>query len=202
MKKFIREALLEKRGQLSAEEVQYKSKSIFRELSSTEIYQRSSNVMLYISFRNEVHTGEIIDDLLSIGKKVFIPIAVPSTREILVSELRDPDKDLEVGNYGVLEPKREAVRVSDPGILDLILVPGVAFDEKGYRIGYGAGYYDRFLPGISPSVPTVGLAFELQMTERLPREKYDFAVQYIITEARFITAKNNQRLPTDDLPNY
>lgn len=192
MKKDMREALLAKRKQLTNEEIIYKSKSIFNRLSSTDIYQKASKVMLYISFRNEVLTREIIDDLLRRGKRVFIPITVPATKAIIVSELKDPDEDLQTGNFGVLEPKYDAVREVEANILDLVLVPGVGFDEEGYRIGYGAGYYDRFLPRISPAVPTVGLAFEAQMVDRLPRDEYDFPVQYVLTEDRLIKTKNRK----------
>ena len=190
MKKNLRELLLDKRSKLTEEEIHNKSKSIFDLLSSTALYNNSTNVMLYIAFRNEVLTSGIINDLLKQNKRVFIPITIPKTKGLIVSELKNPDEDLEIGNFGVLEPKKEAIREVNPEILDLVLVPGVGFDEEGYRIGYGAGYYDRFLPRVSPSVPTIGLAFEIQLVHKIPRDEYDFPVQYIVTEKRLMDCKS------------
>lgn len=182
MKKVLREALINKRSSLSKEKAALKSRQIFTELRATTLYKEAERVMLYIAFRNEVHTEEIIDDLLQRGKRVFIPITVHSTKAIILSELKNPIEDLQPGNFGVLEPKPEAVREVDPSLLDLVLVPGVGFDKKGYRIGYGAGYYDRFLPRLSPDIPTVGLAYQLQLVDELPIDQYDYPLQYIITE--------------------
>ncbi len=182
MKKDLRRVLLEKRSSLAKEEAALKSRQIFTELRATAFYQEAERVMLYIAFRNEVQTEEIIEDLLRGGKRVFIPVTVHSTKAIIVSELKNPKEDLQLGNFGVLEPKPEAVRELDPSQLDLVLVPGVGFDKRGYRIGYGAGYYDRFLPRLAPHVPTVGLAFQLQLMEELPIDPYDYPLQYLLTE--------------------
>lgn len=186
MKSQIRKELLEKRSVLSAETVEHKSQLIFQRLKTVHFYNSASYVMLYISFRNEVRTSEIIKDLFRHGKRVFIPVTVPKTKELIVSELIDVEKDLEIGHFGVLEPKKDAIRPVEPQILDFIIVPGVGFDSRGYRIGYGGGYYDRFLPQFSSSVPTVSLAFELQIIDKVPTDSYDYPVQYIVTEERII----------------
>ena len=186
MKKKLRELLLQKRNQLTQEEVKDKSNLIHQQLKGNSLFQRASRVMLYISFRNEVLTTAIINELLQQGKRVFIPITVPETKALIVSELKSLEEDLKLGNFGVLEPKPEAVLEVDPICLDLVLVPGVGFDLEGYRIGYGAGYYDRFLPRLSKETPTFGLAFEIQLVDALPKDEFDYPVQYVLTEKRMI----------------
>ena len=153
-----------------------------------DFYKNANNVMVYIPLdnENEVLTEPIINDLWNRGKKVFIPLTVHKTKEIIVSELKDLKKDLRIGNFGVLEPKKEATRPTDPSILNMVIVPGVAFDKKGYRIGHGAGYYDRFLPKLSKKTATVSLAFDMQLIDKVPNEHHDIAVKYIITEKQFI----------------
>lgn len=194
MKKILRELLLQKRNLLTQEEIEAKSSLIHKQLMVSPLFQRANRVMLYISFRNEVLTSAIIKELLQKGKRVFIPITVPKTKALIVSELKSLEEDLQLGNFGVLEPKPEAVRELDPSCLDLILVPGVGFDMEGFRIGYGAGYYDRFLPRISKEVPTIGLAFEVQLVHQLPKDEYDYPVQYVLTEERLIDCSNLQTL--------
>ncbi|SDL28545.1 5-formyltetrahydrofolate cyclo-ligase [Natronincola ferrireducens] len=189
MKKHLRNQLLEKRDSLTESQILEKSSEVFRQLKDCPIYIKSQQVMLYLSFRSEVRTEDIIKDLFQQGKRVFIPLTLPKTRELIISELLDVEKDLEIGNFGVLEPKKEAIRPVDPSILDLIIVPGVGFDQRGYRVGYGGGYYDRFLPKLDPSVPTVAPAFEVQLIDNVPTDSYDFPVQYIVTEDQFIDCK-------------
>lgn len=189
MKKNLRKELLTKRSLLTEEEVFLKSLSITQQLKNSFIYENANHVMAYLSFRNEVETASIIKDLFDNNKKVYIPLTVPDTRELIVSQLLDLEKDLEVGNFGVLEPKKDAIRPVSLDTLDLVLVPGVGFDKKGYRVGYGGGYYDRFLPRLAASIPTVALAFEVQMIEKAPIDQYDFPVQYVVTEKQFVNCK-------------
>jgi len=190
MKKKIRNEILTKRDLLSNKEIINKSMYIFNRLKENSIFQNAHNIMLFVNFKTEVSTREIIEDLLSQKKRVFIPLTVPETREIIVSELLDPKKDLILGNFNVLEPKEDAIRPVDPNILDLVIVPGVAFDKKGYRIGYGGGYYDRFLAKLPSHIPTISIAYELQLIDEVPIEPHDIPVQYIITENEFIEAKS------------
>ena len=186
MKKEIRKAILQERAKLSESIIKEKSLAIFNTLKETDLYKDADNVMIYITFRKEILTRPIIDDLLSNGKKVFIPLSIPKTKELIVSELKDFEKDLEIGHFGVMEPKKETTRPVDPSILDLVIVPGAAFDKEGYRIGYGAGFYDRFLPRLSKKATIISLAFDMQLIDKVPTDCYDLAVEYIITEKQFI----------------
>lgn len=145
--------------------------------------------MVYIDFRNEVETNLIIDDLLTQNKEVCIPISVPKTKEMILSKIINPQKELIKGTYGILEPKEEYIRKVDPDTLDLIIVPGVAFDKDGYRIGYGGGYYDRFLDKLSKATPSIGIAFDLQILHKVPKDFFDHPVDFIVTEKEIILCK-------------
>ncbi len=191
MKKEIRKKILELKNALSPKEIQDKSNTIFNKLNKIDFYNKANNVMIYVSFGSEVMTKPIIDDSLNKGKRVFIPVTVPKTKQLIISELKDFEKDLQVGHFGVMEPKEEALRPVDPDIIDLVVVPGVAFDKNGYRIGYGGGYYDRFLPRLSERTPKISLAFEMQLIDRVPKDEYDIPVEYILTEKQFIKIKKD-----------
>lgn len=187
-KRTLRSEILNKRKSLSKDDVNGKSSAISKLLFSTDEYRSSKYIMCYIDFRNEVRTEEIIRTALKEGKNIIIPISVVETRQLILSQLLDYDKELEAGTYGILEPKKEFIREVNPELIDLVLMPGVAFDRRGYRIGYGGGYYDRFLTKIDKSVPKIALAFDLQMVPHVVEGRYDIAVDYIITEKEIVKA--------------
>ncbi|QXM05333.1 5-formyltetrahydrofolate cyclo-ligase [Crassaminicella indica] len=189
MKKKLRQEILQKRKSLSEEIIYSRSEAIFHKLKLFNLYKNAKNIMVYISFRNEVNTSLIIEDLLRSNKNVIIPISIPKTKELILSKLLDPKKELKEGSYGILEPKEEYIRKVDKELLDLILVPGVAFDKRGYRIGYGGGYYDRFLDKLSTNVPAIALAFDFQIVDKIPNDAFDYPVDYIITETQLIQCK-------------
>lgn len=185
-KKSLRNEILNRRKSLSKESLVEKSSEISKLLFSTDNYKNSKYIMCYIDFRNEVKTEEIIKTALYEGKNIIIPISVVETRQLILSQLFDFDKELEAGTYGILEPKKEFIREVNPELIDLVLMPGVAFDRRGYRIGYGGGYYDRFLTRIEKSVPKIALAFDLQIVPHVREGRYDVPVDYIITENEII----------------
>lgn len=187
-KKMLRSEMLSKRNSLSQQSLMVKSSAITKLLFSTDYYKDSKYIMSYIDFRNEVRTEEIIKKTLKEGKNVIIPISIVETRQLILSQLMDYDKELEAGTYGILEPKKKFIREVNPDLIDLILMPGVAFDRRGFRIGYGGGYYDRFLTRIDKSVPKAALAFDLQMVPYVKEGRYDIPVDYIITESEIIKA--------------
>ncbi|MEW9121210.1 MAG: 5-formyltetrahydrofolate cyclo-ligase [Thermotaleaceae bacterium] len=189
MKKEMRRQVLELRGTLSPEELEKKSMAIFSHLTNSSLYQNANAVMAYIDFRNEVKTDRIIDDLITSNKKAIVPICIPKTREMLLSQLLNPHEELAPAHFGVLEPKAEYIRPVNASNIDLVLVPGVAFDRKGYRIGYGGGYYDRFFEKLPKKIPSLALAFDLQLIDSVPTDAFDQAVDYIVTESGIIQCK-------------
>lgn len=189
VKKIIRQEILNLRKVLTAEEVASKSENIFNRLASSAMFVKSKNVMVYMDFKNEVSTNLIINYLLKSDKGVIIPITISGTRNMILSQLLDPNKELERNSYGILEPKPQYIRKANPELLDLVIVPGVAFDISGYRIGYGGGYYDTFFNKLAKPIISIALAFDLQIVESVPVEDHDRPVNYIFTESRIIDCK-------------
>ncbi len=188
-KKQIRDEILKLRSSLSHEEVADKSKKIFRKLLEMDIYLKSKIIMCYMDFRNEVATREFIETSLLKGKRVMLPLVgkdADDNKVIIPCEIKDLDSDLEKGVLGILEPKKECKRLSNPEDIDFIVVPGIAFDLFKNRIGYGAGYYDRFLKTTREDCLKVGIAFELQVLEEIKTEEHDVPLNVIITEKRVI----------------
>lgn len=189
-KKEIRQEMIRKRKSLSSKDLKGKSLEIFQQLRGLEPYKNAKKLMTYVPFQEEIHTTLLIDDFLKKNLQVFIPVTKPKEKRIIISQLLDLEKDLEVGHFGVLEPKAFAYRPKNPKIIDLIIVPGLAFTKSGYRIGYGGGYYDRFLPTLEQDPITIALALDFQIVDSLPINDYDVPVDMIVTESRIIECKN------------
>lgn len=190
MKKTIRKQMLEIRNKMEASDVESFSRSIFERLVESRLLPDASHVMVYLDFRNEVRTDPIIRYCLENSKNVYVPICVPETHELVISRVTSFD-DLESGFYGIREPKKSSLRLSDSSVLDLVLIPGTAFDLSGNRIGFGAGYYDRFLKRLSPAAKKVALAYSFQVIDSVPADQYDVPVDYIATEKEIIRCKPN-----------
>ncbi len=188
-KKELRRKVIRMRDNLSNEEIKKISNKIFERFYTWPLYKDIKNIMTYVSIGKEINTHEFIKKALREEKGVFIPKTEPSSREIILSHLIDFDEDLEKCHWGLLEPKKGTLRPTSNKVLDLIIVPGVAFTEKGYRIGYGGGYYDKFLSTLAKPTPTISLAFDFQVLESLPIESFDIPVDYILTESRLIECR-------------
>ncbi len=184
-KKELRKKILQHRNALTLDEVIHTSRKIITKLMDTSWYKEAKVIMSYIDFRNEVMTREFIDSAIQDGKRIVIPIADVTSKTLILSELGDME-ELCKGNYGILEPKKEYIRKIDIDLLNLILVPGAVFDMRGYRIGYGGGYYDRLLEKIAHNTKTIGLAYDFQIIKRVPEDSFDKSVDKIITEKRVI----------------
>jgi len=188
MKSEMRKQLLELRNKLSPSDVGAMSHRIFERLLEGGFLDGASNIMTYLSFRTEVRTDEIIIYCLEQGKNIYVPVCVPETHELVISRITSLD-DLQPGFYGIREPKLSSLRLSDSKLLDLVLVPGAAFDRLGNRIGYGAGYYDRFMKRLEPEAKTIALAYSFQVVDSVPVSEFDLPVDYIATEKEVICCK-------------
>lgn len=191
-KKSLRKKVLEKRSKLSKEDIIQYSKIIAEKLYEMDYYKNAKRLMAFISFKDEIHTHDIIKTSINRGKSIVVPITLSETKELKVSELHD-FSELEVGFYDILTPKQEFIRFVDPNTIDLILMPGVAFAKDGYRVGYGGGYYDRFLAKLDKKVMKIALAFDLQVVDTVPVESFDIPVDMIITEKRIINCSENNK---------
>lgn len=184
-KKLIRQAVLEKRGCLTPLEAAQKSEAICRAVVATRAFVSARFIMAYIDARNEVQTEGIIRQAWAEGKHVAVPVCVPQTHTLLVSEIMSFE-ELHDGFYDIKEPMEEYMRPVSPGQLDLIIVPAVVYDKKGYRIGYGGGYYDRFLSSLDKHIATIGIAFDVQIIDKVPVQPFDIPVDMVITESGII----------------
>lgn len=185
-KKQLRKTILERRDKLTAEQVEAFSQRIAEKLFALPEYRHARTVMYFISFGKEPETLKMVPQSIAHGKRIVAPKTVPSTKQLLLSEIRDIEADLAPGLWDIPEPRAEAMRPAEASEIDFVVVPGVAFDEKGNRLGYGAGYYDRFIPRLNSGVPLVALAFELQVVESVPVEPWDVKVDVVVTEERVI----------------
>ncbi|KAB2951854.1 5-formyltetrahydrofolate cyclo-ligase [Heliorestis acidaminivorans] len=184
----LRASILQKRKQQTIEEQIYKSTIITEKLVQGRDFQEARTVMAYSSFRQEVMTKALLELAWQEGKRVLIPLCQPSDSKIIPCQI-DSFDDLVEGTWGILEPSPEKLNPLSPAEIDLVLVPALAFDLQGHRLGYGAGYYDRFLPQLQEKAVKIGLAYELQIIEKLFPEDHDIPVDSIITESRWINCK-------------
>jgi 5-formyltetrahydrofolate cyclo-ligase len=150
------------------------------------MYAAARTVLLTLPFRSEWDTLPLIGIALAEGKKVAAPRVNRATRMLELHALVDPPRDLVPGAFGIPEPVPGAERVAPEGV-DLVLVPGVAFDRAGRRLGYGGGYYDRLLPLLGRASRVAG-AFDVQLVERVPSAPHDLRVDVIVTESQTLFA--------------
>jgi 5-formyltetrahydrofolate cyclo-ligase len=187
MKENLRKQMLLQRNALSEEEAAEKCKLIMQKLFSLPEYMEAKRICFYMSINSEVATREMIEQAMQ-DKQVFLPITNKKEHTLIIAEAKSLG-DLKEGPYGVYEPKTDYVMAVNRAQIDLFIVPGVAFDPNGGRIGYGKGYYDQLLKGLS--AVKVGLSYEFQIVDRIPREEHDVNVDIIVTEERAIDCKND-----------
>ena len=160
------------------------SQQICARLAALPDYPAAATAMFYLDFGDEVRTRPFLPIVWQQGKQVVIPYCVGDRLELFLLHGFD---DLVPGTWGILEPKPElrgrADRTAEVSQLDLIVTPGVAFDRRGGRVGYGKGYYDKLLGQISPRTRVVAICFECQLFPHVPMAPYDVYVEKIVTEA-------------------
>ncbi|KNF09802.1 5-formyltetrahydrofolate cyclo-ligase [Gottschalkia purinilytica] len=185
-KKEIRKRILNIRNNMSEDLVDNLSEKTMSTLVKLPVFKRSNTVMLYLSFNNEVDSFRLIDYCFKEGKKVVVPYCIKEGTRIVPTEVRDIYRELRKSSFGYMEPKKEFLRPISTEEIDLIVIPGIAFDKRCYRIGFGAGYYDRFLGKLNFSIPTIGLAYDFQILEKAPIQMFDVPLDFVITERRII----------------
>ena len=182
VKKNLRRRIINSRDQMSRVEIEQKSTKIAEKLYALPEYKNASSILFFLSFGSEVDTRPMVEETIERGKIALAPKTVSKTRKLLLSQILDWDKDLAPGVYNIPEPRSEALRLVDPETVELVIVPGVAFDRRGNRLGYGGGYYDRFFMQLRKNTPLIALAFELQIVSSVPVDYWDRLVDLIITE--------------------
>ena len=176
---------LVRRGLSEAERLAH-SRRIWERVVGLPCYQHARVLLGYMAFDHEVLTDSLMQQAMASGKQVVLPMVLGDRQEMALYSIEDLRSDVAPGYRGILEPQPQRTRVVAPETLDLALIPGVAFDLRGGRLGFGAGFYDRLLSRLPRDIPTVGLAFDFQVIPRLPLQPHDMVLQAIVTEHRVI----------------
>ena len=180
LKDNIRKEILGKLRKQDKIFIQRKSSLIKGELFATAEFKKAKTVMYYVSFNGEVDTLKMIDETLKMGKTVAVPAIFEENRILKSFGIKDRKKDLVEGRFGIPQPKEVHKTEIPPDRLDLVVVPGVAFDSDGKRLGRGMGYYDRFLKSLPDRVATIGVCFDFQKLSSVPVDSHDFPVKKVI----------------------
>jgi 5-formyltetrahydrofolate cyclo-ligase len=183
-KAILRHNLRAQRAALAGAEIRQKSAAIAARVCALSTFAASRTIMVYLALPQEVQTAEIIRAAQHQHTRVVVPVVNGTT--LLAVELPRETAQLRRGPYGILEPSSRTACVC-PAEIDLLIVPGLAFDRQGGRIGFGKGYYDRFLSQLPAMTCACGLAFACQIVPCVPRLPHDICMQYIVTEQETIS---------------
>lgn len=186
-KKDWREKISSMKAKLSEKMREEESRGIHKRLFALPMWTESTHITMYHSVDKEVDTLELIKKGWEDGKKIYLPKCDSSKKKLNFYRIDSFDQ-LEVVYYGIPEPKPNECQELNIAELDVMIVPGLVFDLQGYRVGYGGGYYDRFLGSLSRKISTLSLAFPFQVSkEELPREGYDIPVDFLVTSEQGIS---------------
>ena len=163
------------------------SEAIAKGVAALHSFSRARCVLLTLPFRSEWNSAPLLDAVLARGAAAVLPRVDAGSRMLALHRIADPAHDIVVGYQGIPEPLPHLPRV-DVREIDWVLVPGVAFDMEGGRLGYGGGYYDRLMALVDPSVPRVAGAFDLQIVASVPSAPHDLTVHKIVTPAGTLVA--------------
>ncbi|OGP06674.1 MAG: 5-formyltetrahydrofolate cyclo-ligase [Deltaproteobacteria bacterium GWC2_42_51] len=182
----MRNDILQKRLKLPFEEVFRLSSIIQKKFWNLREFKQAHQIALYASFKNEVLTDTILEYAITHGKEVFFPRVVRGKKGLIFLKVTGK-QDLVPGSYEIQEPIHNKIEQDS---FDIMVVPGIAFDKSGNRLGYGKGYYDKVLHSIKGKCLIVAFAYNFQITDMVPAEEHDVKVNKIITESRvFITER-------------
>lgn len=183
-KKELRKKMVAFRRSLTKEQRAEKSRAILQRLYEEPAFQKAKTIFAYASMPDEVQLYDLLREALKQGKRVGLPLI---TGRGLMEVVKLPSLDaLAAGEFGILTVKKELQEIIPGSDIDLIIVPGAAFSERGDRLGLGGGYYDRYLSDKAPQAFRAALTFDGQITAQVPMEAHDAKVNLILTETRRI----------------
>ncbi|MBN1867454.1 5-formyltetrahydrofolate cyclo-ligase [Candidatus Sumerlaeota bacterium] len=186
LKRDLRRQARERRAAIPVEKRRVWDAYIGLKLLTSDVWARCRSVLAYCSMPDEVSTRAVIERALREERTLFLPRCIPGEKRFEAVEIRDPEKDLVSGPLpGLMEPRAGLPTAADPNAIDLIVVPGVAFDPRGYRLGFGVGMYDRFLSA-HPLPHRLAFAYEIQILDAIPESPHDVPVHAVQTESRRI----------------
>ncbi len=186
-KRALRAQVIAARDALDAAARSSASRAIAQRIAALPAYRAARVLLVTLPFGSEWDTRPLVGTALAAAKTVVAPRVDVRTRMLELHAIADPVADVEAGHLGIPEPRESCPLVAHAEI-DAVIVPGVAFDAAGRRLGYGGGFYDRLLPLLRPGVPRIAGAYELQVIAEVPAASHDLRVDCIATEARLIRA--------------
>ncbi|MBW6410463.1 5-formyltetrahydrofolate cyclo-ligase [Clostridium weizhouense] len=186
-KRELRKRILKIRDKISLDNKIKFDKIIYNKFLQSKFYLQSKNIFIYVSYNSEIDTKNIIKKALEDKKNIYVPRTNYKTKVMEAVKILSLENLIE-DKYGILEPTEDE-SAENPNKFDLIIMPGVAFDKYGGRMGYGAGYYDRYLEKISKPLNKVALAYNFQVINKVPTDIHDIPIEYIITEREDINCK-------------
>jgi 5-formyltetrahydrofolate cyclo-ligase len=184
-KKEIRNKIINNRDMLDLRTRSDMDEVIFNKFINSDYYKKAEVIFAFVSFASEVDTKKIIEYAIKENKTICVPKVKSREEGFEIYKIKGL-QDLEAGFYGILEPK-VACEIIDYESIDFILMPGVAFDKYGGRIGYGGGFYDRYLSKLKKDIPKIAISYELQIIDKIPMALHDIPIDGIITEKEILT---------------
>lgn len=178
-KRQLRKIIITLRNELSTEDRVLMNKKILNNIKNNNLYKEAKSIFCFIGFGSEVDTTVIIKDALEKGKKVYVPKI--ENKKMKIINIKSLD-NLKSGVFGILEPESGEELI---GSCDLILVPGVAFTIEGDRLGYGGGYYDKYIHSQGDNIKTMAIAYSIQIVNHINTEEFDKKINYLLTEKDF-----------------
>ncbi len=190
----LRQEILARRDGLAEQERQEKSVALASRLAGLDCFSQARTILFFVSFRSEVDTLMVMRQALLRGVQVAVPLTLTREKELNVFAVTDVDADLVPGYQGIREPDPRRCHKLAPSSLDLVIVPGSVFDRRGARMGYGGGYYDRFLANRAPQARRVGICFDLQLVDEVPMAAHDQYLDFVVTESQVVHCDRSAQL--------
>lgn len=194
-RQLLRTDILARRDRMAQDERSRKSWEITSNFWQLPEAAHAKCIFVYVNFRSEVETMELIRQCIARGMMVTVPLTDVRNKALLPFQIVDPAKDLRPGYCAIPEPDPRRTSAVPPEKIEIAVIPGSVFDVHGGRLGYGGGYYDRFLVNDAPQAKRVGLAFEMQVVDKVPVEPHDQPLDILITENRIINITQQTKEP-------
>ncbi|HZY46400.1 MAG TPA: 5-formyltetrahydrofolate cyclo-ligase [Candidatus Bathyarchaeia archaeon] len=189
-KEQVRRYILRLRDRQSLRDIEMRSQEILEQVLLLHEYVRARGIACYVNKDSEVDTRPLIRRALDSNKRVLIPVVKRGDIDLIFSELKDLGKELAPGSFNIPEPKPEYLRPQTLDAVDVLFVPGIVWDKEGYRLGWGRGYFDRVLRTLPGHVRSIGLSFNIQLVNHVPRDQFDLPVNTVVTESRVLRCHN------------
>jgi 5-formyltetrahydrofolate cyclo-ligase len=198
----LRRRILAVRDRISLDSLEERSLAVTARVLDLPVLKMSPVVFVYMHFRSEVRTGTLIRALLALGSTVCVPQTVPVQSRLQAIRISNPDQEVAPGFRGIPEPlpRLLASAVVAPRDINAVIVPGAVFDREGGRLGYGGGYYDRFLGLEAREAVRIALSFELQLVKKVPMEPHDQYMDFVVTEKEVFVCGRNRYAQDSRIP--